>query len=150
MLPDSNVNELASNGFVKYSIALRPDAPIGSTVYNAADIYFDFNDPIYTNQTFHLIDIPWVLVETEETFIPEVEVNVFPNPFTEQATFDLKNAPFGEKQFRLFSLSGNEIHTQTFDSQQFVFQRNHLPKGIYFYTISKKDMKIAMGKLIVQ
>ena len=150
MLPDSNVNLAGSNGFVKYKIAMQPNAPLGKTILNAADIYFDFNDPIYTNQTYHLIDQPWVLVKTEETFVEDVEVNVFPNPFTEQATFDLKKAPFGEKQFRLFSLSGNELHAQTFDNQQFVFQRDHLPKGIYFYEIKKGDMKIAVGKLVVQ
>ncbi len=150
MLPDSNVNQLESNGFVKYKIAMQKDAPLGSTIYNAADIFFDYNDPIYTNQTFHLIDEPWISVKTEETFIPDVEIKVFPNPFTTQATFELKNAPFGKKQFQLFSLSGNEIHAQQFDNQQFVFQRNHLPKGIYVYEIKKGTMKIAVGKLVVQ
>ena len=150
MLPDSNVNQLESNGFVKYKIAMQPNAPLGKTILNAADIYFDFNDPIYTNQTYHLIDQPWVTVKTEETFVENVDVQVYPNPFTERATFDLKNAPFGEKQFRLFSLSGNAITTQTFDNQQFVFQRNHLPKGLYIYEIKKGDMKIAAGKLVVQ
>jgi uncharacterized repeat protein (TIGR01451 family) len=47
-LPDSVVNELSSNGFVKYTIGIA-NHEIGTTFENKADIYFDFNPPIATN-----------------------------------------------------------------------------------------------------
>ena len=48
MLPDSNVNEVASHGFGSFRI--RPRAPLlpGTEINNVANIYFDFNDPVIT------------------------------------------------------------------------------------------------------
>lgn len=49
MLPDSNVNEIASHGFVKYKIDLLDDLPSGTQIDNTAWIYFDANPAIVTN-----------------------------------------------------------------------------------------------------
>ncbi|MBI3134422.1 MAG: VCBS repeat-containing protein [Bacteroidetes bacterium] len=49
LLPDSNVNEPASHGFVKYRINLLPGVPVGTTIENKAEIYFDLNPPVVTN-----------------------------------------------------------------------------------------------------
>jgi hypothetical protein len=48
LLPDSNVNEAASNGFVSFRI--KPMLPLlpGTTIENIANIYFDFNEPVIT------------------------------------------------------------------------------------------------------
>jgi len=135
---------------VKYTIALKPDVSIGSTVYNSADIYFDFNDPIRTNETFHLVEEPWVLVKTSEVFVPGVEVNAFPNPFQHHATIQLKNAPSGAKTFSLYDISGRHLRYHQFDGTQFIFERQTLPSGIYFYEIGGKGTKIAVGKLVVK
>lgn len=55
MLPDSNVNEPASHGFVKFSIKQQTNNPMGTVIENQADIFFDFNDPIRTNTVRHTI-----------------------------------------------------------------------------------------------
>ena len=49
ILPDSNHNEKLSHGFVKFSI--KPIAPFSltDTLYNKAAIYFDYNNPVITN-----------------------------------------------------------------------------------------------------
>jgi uncharacterized repeat protein (TIGR01451 family) len=48
LLPDSNVNEPASHGFLNYRI--RPDSNLGAgaMITNTASIYFDFNPPVKT------------------------------------------------------------------------------------------------------
>ena len=48
LLPDSNVNEPLSHGFVGFRI--RPRLPIepGTLIENTANIYFDFNPPVIT------------------------------------------------------------------------------------------------------
>jgi uncharacterized repeat protein (TIGR01451 family) len=48
-LPDSNVNEPASHGYVQYKVKLRDSLPIGTEIRNTASIYFDFNAPVQTN-----------------------------------------------------------------------------------------------------
>jgi uncharacterized repeat protein (TIGR01451 family) len=48
LLPDSNVNEPRSHGFVTFRI--RPRLPLlpGTTIENIANIYFDYNPPVIT------------------------------------------------------------------------------------------------------
>ncbi|MEL7162915.1 MAG: T9SS type A sorting domain-containing protein, partial [Bacteroidota bacterium] len=48
LLPDSNVNYQASNGFFSFTIALDSTA-LNQEVPNTAGIYFDFNAPVITN-----------------------------------------------------------------------------------------------------
>ena len=49
MLPDSNVNLIASNGFVKFKISPKNEIPLGTKINNQAAIYFDFNSAVITN-----------------------------------------------------------------------------------------------------
>jgi len=56
MLPDSNINEVASHGFVKFRINQELDNIPGTLIQNQAGIYFDFNEPVITNQTAHKIE----------------------------------------------------------------------------------------------
>ena len=49
MLPDSNVNELASHGFVKFRVKPVNGLVVGDIIKNTAAIYFDYNLPVYTN-----------------------------------------------------------------------------------------------------
>ncbi len=64
MLPDSNVNEVASHGFVNYKIEQQADNLPGTVINNQAAIYFDFNDPIFTNITTHRIEDKPTLLDT--------------------------------------------------------------------------------------
>lgn len=48
-LPDSNVNEAKSNGYVIYRINPKTSLLPGDTINNTASIYFDFNLPVQTN-----------------------------------------------------------------------------------------------------
>jgi uncharacterized repeat protein (TIGR01451 family) len=49
MLPDSTVDESGSHGFFKYKIDLNPNLPLGTSIYNTANIFFDLNPPVVTN-----------------------------------------------------------------------------------------------------
>ena len=62
MLPDSNINEPASHGFIEFKIQQVKDLPDGTVIQNQAAIYFDFNDPIITNQVFNTIGLPFVRI----------------------------------------------------------------------------------------
>lgn len=58
MLPDSSTNESNSHGFVKFTVKQNSNLPIGTIIQNSASIYFDFNAPIFTNETMHTIAVP--------------------------------------------------------------------------------------------
>ncbi len=51
MLVDSSTNEAASHGFVQYKIRQNEENQIGDIIKNKAYIYFDYNEPIITNET---------------------------------------------------------------------------------------------------
>jgi len=48
-LPDSNVNELKSHGFVSFRIRPRLPLTAGTAISNTANIFFDFNPPVITD-----------------------------------------------------------------------------------------------------
>jgi len=48
-LPDSNINEPASHGFIAYRVKPKNTVAVGDTIKNTASIYFDFNLPVATN-----------------------------------------------------------------------------------------------------
>ncbi len=51
LLPDSNINEVGSHGYVRFQIETKADALPGSTIFNDAEIFFDFNSPVNTNES---------------------------------------------------------------------------------------------------
>lgn len=55
MLPDSNANEAASHGFVNFTVSQFVDNADGTVISNQAAIYFDFNEPIFTNFYTHTV-----------------------------------------------------------------------------------------------
>lgn len=67
-LPDSNVNEPASHGYIVYRIRPRSTVAANEVIHNTASIYFDFNLPVRTNDASTLVRddltvLPVVLVE---------------------------------------------------------------------------------------
>ena len=91
MLPDSNVNEATSHGFVQFAITPRAGMPDGTVIENQAAIFFDFNLPVITNRTWHTLGSGFLDV-SNVIFQPDLELSVFPNPTSTTATFTLKNA----------------------------------------------------------
>jgi uncharacterized repeat protein (TIGR01451 family) len=64
LLPDSNINEPRSHGFVGFRIKPRVgylEEP-GDSVANIANIYFDFNPPVITPPSVLSVPVPGVLV----------------------------------------------------------------------------------------
>jgi uncharacterized repeat protein (TIGR01451 family) len=49
LLPDSNVNEPKSHGFIRFRIKPKNTVAIGDNIPNKAAIYFDYNEPVITN-----------------------------------------------------------------------------------------------------
>lgn len=151
MLPDSNVNEVASHGFVKFKVSQVSDLPDGERIFNGAAIYFDFNEPIFTNSTYHLIGREYITTSVVENKYVTTPAKVFPNPFKEQATFELSNInPTQEIQFYLMDLQGRTLRRSVSRGSTFNFHRGALPKGIYLYRIENEGKIINAGKIITQ
>jgi uncharacterized repeat protein (TIGR01451 family) len=49
LLPDSNINEPASHGWIRFRIKPVSSVPLNSVIPNSVGIYFDYNAPVITN-----------------------------------------------------------------------------------------------------
>ncbi len=80
LLPDSNVNEQASHGYVEFSLMADTNLLAGSVVENSARIYFDSNQPVATQQTSQIICDPEPLdfeLKPIAPFCPGVVFNMY-------------------------------------------------------------------------
>lgn len=72
MLPDSNVDEEASNGYVKFKIKQKLGNPPLSVINNFADIYFDYNLPVRTaTVTRTIFDTTLICMGPDTAFIAQ-------------------------------------------------------------------------------
>jgi hypothetical protein len=156
MLPDSNVNEAASHGFVKFRIGQRPNNPIGTKIRNRAGIYFDFNEPIITNRTLHTIGENFILVDSillstsGGSNRPSVAVIAYPNPFVESLAIELEDVQGNSFIFKLFDTNGRLVSSTDFWGNTFQFHRDGLQPGMYIFQIEQEGLPIASGKIVLR
>ncbi len=81
MLPDSNSNEAASHGVVKYKVKLHSGLAVGTAIRNRAGIYFDFNKPVITNTALTTIASE---ATTVEPISSDLGIRLYPNPASEK------------------------------------------------------------------
>jgi uncharacterized repeat protein (TIGR01451 family) len=104
LLPDSNVNEPLSHGFVSFRIKPAPTVTVNTVISNKAAIYFDYNAPVITNTANTLIK--------DFTVIPLKLISFSAVPQNDNSTV-------------LFWNTANEINTR-----HFVIERSN--EGLYF------------------
>ncbi|MCC6412240.1 MAG: T9SS type A sorting domain-containing protein [Saprospiraceae bacterium] len=150
LLPDSNTNLTASQGYVQFRIRQQPNLAAGTQILNSAGIYFDFNAPVITNTSLHTIADDLVSVSTNESRAEGVDLRVFPNPFVDQAQFVLEGLE-GSVQPRIsvFNTAGQLVRQEQHNQSTFTFRRSGLETGLYFYRIDDQFGKVLAGGRIV-
>jgi uncharacterized repeat protein (TIGR01451 family) len=150
MLPESNINEPASHGFVTFTISQHHDNPNGTEILNRANIYFDFNEPVETNATRHTVGIP-SSVGTKEPKAPPM-VRLFPNPFEAELTIQLEpSGNGGGFSYRLLDLTGRVADAGDFEGTAFTYRNEGLAAGFYLLEIrSERGGILATKKVIKQ
>ncbi|HRK81905.1 MAG TPA: T9SS type A sorting domain-containing protein [Saprospiraceae bacterium] len=152
MLPDSNVNEPASHGFVRFSIRQRPDVPLGTAIRNSAGIYFDFNEPVITNTTLHTVQENFLItVDVKDVALrPGLELTVFPNPAAHSAQFRLSSGGIERGLLQVWNAQGQLVGTQPFSGDQTTWNASGMRQGLYFFQIVSGGQTVASGKLLVR
>ncbi|MFK7807474.1 MAG: T9SS type A sorting domain-containing protein, partial [Saprospiraceae bacterium] len=150
MLADSNTNEPASHGFVKFKISQRADNPIGTMIHNEADIYFDSNEPIRTNDAWHTIGENFITVSANEIPDSYIQITNYPNPFVTQTTFEVNGEEYSDITLRVHDVTGRTLRQEEFDGSTLNFQRGNLNTGLYFYEIVGDGHLIGSGRFVVQ
>lgn len=152
-LPPESVDEAASQGFVKFRISQVDNNPIGTIIYNSASIFFDRNDPIITNTTYHEIGedfIEIILTNNQDLFTPEL-IKVTPNPFSQTTLITvLEGGEQNSYSIKLLNSIGQVVRQDKFSGTQYLFQRNNLGEGLYIFNIENDNNIVATGKMIIQ
>jgi hypothetical protein len=133
MLPDSNVNEPASNGFVKFEVEQQPNLPNGTRLQNSAGIYFDFNAPIITNTSTHTINDGIIILDLTEPISQQMKLKVYPNPTDNFVIVELDTHK--ETTITILNNLGQAIHTQHSTNNRTQVSLEKLPAGIYYLHI---------------
>lgn len=152
-LPDSNVNEPASHGFIKFKINQKANNPIGTVIENKAGIYFDFNEAVITNSTHHVIgqnfiESNLVGLSTQKPH-SAIDVNVYPNPSKDDVTFEIQQAKKGNYTLQIFNSTGGSVVQRNIVNNKTTLQKGSLPAGIYYYQISHQNGIEGQGKFII-
>jgi len=134
MLPDSNVNEPASHGFVTFKVNQVPNLPNGTVIENSAAIYFDFNAPIITNTSWHTInDNFFISIAVTQVQSENNTTKIFPNPTTGIITIQI-DQDFNTATIQTFNTLGQLVSTNRTREAR---SNLTLPKeaGIYFIRV---------------
>lgn len=149
MLPDSNTNESASHGFITFAIQRKKAFEPFTVVRNSAAIYFDFNEPILTNQ----VTTP-IITKTSSTSTPKESNDqalvIFPNPAQQMFTITTKEKLEGKGSLTVQNIAGQTLQQrQVLDlSNPIMANATGLPVGTYIVRLTSKEASY-IGRLVV-
>jgi hypothetical protein len=149
-LPDSNVNEPGSHGFIHFRIKPNATMTMTDTIFNRAAIYFDYNPAIITNWTKNYIPNP-IITGVNDPVVYSKYLGLYPNPSRETVYYEIKNAPAGNYVLSVYDLNGRLVYRTAARSSSTGLRGNlpvsHLGSGTYVLEITGKNM-LARKKLL--
>lgn len=147
MLPDSSADQEGSNGFVTFTVNQNPDLADGTEINNSVGIYFDFNAPVITNTTSHIINrgINYLLAVKESKNKTFNNLIVFPNPTKNQLNIILSSNQ--NTKIEIFSIEGKLVEQQTIQKNT-VIDVSKYNTGLYFIQATSNDGKIYRNKFV--
>jgi uncharacterized repeat protein (TIGR01451 family) len=150
-IPDSNVNADASNGFVSFHVLPKENVTNGTLVTNTAQIYFDYNAAVRTNQVYHTIDslvYKITAIKTNKNFLSDIKI--YPNPFLSTTTIELKSEKLlTDISMKIIDITGKVIQDRKVNSR-FILDGNELQNGMYILQFESENEIIATAKLVKQ
>ncbi|MBK7467332.1 MAG: T9SS type A sorting domain-containing protein [Saprospiraceae bacterium] len=148
LLPPKSQDDPGSQGYFKFKIKPNANAILGSKIHNTAEIYFDYNLPVITNQVSHqlLKDIISVGLNPVDKF--KDLVAIIPNP--NSGIFSIKlHERYEHADLRILNQMGQTVFTQKGIKNNYIISKSLLPEGIYFIEISKHQLPKLNSKFIV-
>lgn len=144
MLPAKVTDEPNSHGFVKFAINANNSLPEGYVIADDAAIYFDYNQPVITNESQVTLLGPTGIGEVDN-----ITATIAPNPMNQYTTIRLSNDSEGFKM-RVTDITGRVVSETITNTNNLMFERGSLSSGMYTYQIIQSNKAVAKGKLIIQ
>jgi hypothetical protein len=146
LLPDSSRNLAGSQGVVNFSIDHDPSLVAGDQILNDAAIYFDFNEPVITNVSRHVISKDGLPVSIRSVLAQQVALSVFPNPTDGVLNVRMPAADAAaDDVLTVTDLYGRELARTNYASAASGWNLEHLPAG-YYVLVLLDDAGRARGR----
>lgn len=126
-LPSSIQNPIGGHGNVLFKIKTIPTLVVGDEVSNTANIFFDYNAPIQTNEARTTI-----ATLTKDDFIKDETITVAPNPTKNRITVSAKNKL---KSVLLFDVQGRLLQTVLEHDKTTTLDISNQAHGVYFLKV---------------
>jgi uncharacterized repeat protein (TIGR01451 family) len=148
LLPDSNINEPASHGFVSYRIKGLASNPDPTPVNNTAYIYFDLNSPVVTNTTLTTLSDNFLGLHNETE--SENWFTLFPNPSAGDVLVKLNAGKSGDYTMSIFDAAGRLVIQKELNGQDHLSVKSEwLAPGSYMIELKSNETGTsAKSKLI--
>ena len=143
-----NWNEELSKGFFTFSVKQNPGLSPGTEISNLADIYFDFNEPVRTNNTINTI-------EKGASTNPEPGVDlvqkIYPNPANNSFYLLLSDLPEGAIEIRMSDLFGRLIKSEVVNNNSITVEMSTetISSGTYFINVISGNSTSKTYKLML-
>jgi uncharacterized repeat protein (TIGR01451 family) len=127
-LPPSVNHTMIGHGNVMFKIKTKPTLVENSSVMNKANIYFDYNWPIVTNEATTVFTLL-----TQSDFVKDNSVSVYPNPAKDKVSI---KADSNIKSVQLYDLQGRLLHTSIEKKKEMTLDISARQTGVYFLKIT--------------
>jgi uncharacterized repeat protein (TIGR01451 family) len=143
-LPDSNVNEPRSHGFVSFRIV--PHLPLlpGTEIENIANIYFDFNPPVITEPSVLTAEFS---TAAQERANGQEQLVLLPNPATDHLRISSEGTM---RNILIIAADGREVLRVSPNTQSSLIDVSGLSAGPYVVLSTLYDGTLQRGRFIKQ
>lgn len=148
LLPDSNVNEPASHGYVTFSVMQKAltTGDYGTHITNEAAIYFDFNPPVITNTTDLIFwDLPIIITHKPENITIDNIVKIYPNPATDILNIE---STLLIEELNVIDITGKKVIIENNIDKTASIDIQTLNAGMYFIHITDENGSVKVSKFI--
>ena len=145
-LPNDEVNEPGSHGFVRYKMQPKQGLPDATKINNSAQIYFDFNAPIFTNNVFNTLVDSLNFIGINETNLIQNGIAIYPNPASDKLTISFRSKE--SRSYDIIDITGRIVSTGKLSENNSVLNVFQLIPSIYFIRIigSKTNYSVKFMK----
>lgn len=147
LLPDTTTDQDGSNGFVTFTVNQNPNLVDGTVINNSVGIYFDYNDPVITNTTSHIINrgINYLLAVKEAKNLLNNSLFIYPNP-----TKNLLNIVVPDAQalkIDVYSIDGKLIERKSI-TKNIIIDVSKYQSGLYFINATNSKGEVFRNKFV--
>jgi len=142
-LPDSNINEQASHGYVSFKIRAAENIKENTELKNKAYIFFDENPPVITNYTSNLL-VSMLSVSTKNNELTE-PIIITPNP--SDGIFYIIDREGISKKVTVHDSTGKIVLKS--NSKTSKLDLNNYQSGFYFIKFHDQDSNLLQTSKVI-